>query len=96
MMVVKDNRCYSSDLRPVLKITGAESLGSYRLRVVFNGEETRIFDGRSLLQTEVFAPLADEKVFADYRLDYETLTWLDGDADIAPEFVYEHSEPIEA
>jgi len=40
----------------------------------------------------VFAPLADEKVFNDYRLDYETLTWLDGEVDVAPEFVYENSE----
>ena len=42
----------------------------------------------------VFAPLADEKVFNDYHLDYETLTWLDGEVDVAPEFVYENSENL--
>ena len=93
-MVIKNNRCYSNDMKSVLKITGAENLGSYRLRVIFNDSEARIFNGKVLLSKEVFAPLADEKVFANYKLDYETLTWLDGDADIAPEFVYEHSEKV--
>ena len=62
--------------------------------VTFNDGAKRIFDGHSLLNGPVFAPLADEKVFNDNTLDYETLTWLNGEIDIAPEFVYEHSESV--
>ena len=54
----------------------------------------RVFDDHSLLDGPVFALLADEKVFNDYTLDYETLTWRNGEVDIAPEFVYEHSEKV--
>ncbi len=68
-----------------------KSRGGYELDVLFNNGDRRLFDGRKLLAGEVFAPLSDEKVFNDYRLDYETLTWLDGEIDVAPEFVYENS-----
>ncbi len=35
--------------------------------------------------------LSPHGIFADCKLDYETLTWLDGKLDVAPEFVYENS-----
>ena len=57
------------------------------MRIVFNDGATRIFDGHLFLQGDAFAPFSDATVFADCRLDYETLTWLDGELDVAPEFV---------
>ena len=57
------------------------------MRVVFNDGETRLFDGHVLLKSDAFAPLADEKTFADCKLDYEALTWFGGELDVAPEFV---------
>lgn len=43
---------------------------------------------------ETLAPhrMADADAFSRCNLDYETLTWLDGELDVAPEFVYENSE----
>ena len=93
-MIIRDGMCYPDDPQPMLQIVEADRLGDYRLMVTFNDGEKRIFDGHSLLDGPVFAPLADEKVFNDYALDYETLTWLNGEVDIAPEFVYEHSERV--
>ena len=90
-MIEKDGWCYAENQEPMLAITAAENLGAYKLKVHFNTGDERIFDGRILLSAEVFAPLADEKIFADYKLDCETLTWLGGEVDIAPEFVLEHS-----
>lgn len=90
-MVEKNGMCYADDFAEVLCIVDARYLGDYRLAVRFSTGESRIFDGRVLLDIEVFKPLADEAVFRDFKLDYETLTWLDGTADIAPEFVLEHS-----
>ena len=93
-MIERDGWCYPDDPQPMLQIVAADRLGDYRLMVTFNDGAKRIFDGHSLLNGPVFAPLADEKVFNDYALDYETLTWLNGEVDIAPEFVYEHSEKV--
>lgn len=93
-MIEKNGWCYAESQEPMLAITAAENLGAYQLKVHFNTGEDRVFDGRSLLSAEVFAPLADEKVFSDYKLDYETLTWLNGEVDIAPEYVLEHSTAI--
>ena len=90
-MIVRNGTCYAENSQPVLKITAFENCGDHQMCVVFNDGATRIFDGRSLLQGEAFAPLSDAIVFADCKLDYETLTWLDGELDVAPEFVYENS-----
>jgi len=93
-VIVKNGMCHADSLAPVLKILHVENRGGYKLDVVFNNGDHRIFDGRRLLSGEVFAPLADEKTFNDFRLDYETITWLNGEIDVAPEFVYENSELV--
>jgi len=90
-MVIQNGMCYADSRAPILKIVAAKSRGNYELDILFSNGARRVFDGRKLLVGEVFAPLADEKVFNDYRLDYETLTWLNGEVDVAPEFVYENS-----
>ena len=95
-MIVKNGMCYADDRAPVLKIVAAKSCGGHEIEVLFSNGDRRLFDGRKLLVGEVFAPLADEKAFNDYQLDYETLTWLNGEVDVAPEFVYENSEPVAA
>ena len=76
----------SCGLRP-LKIAVIIRCGLFSMMV----RRAFFFDGHSLLQGEAFAPLSDARVFADCKLDYETLTWLDGELDVAPEFVYENS-----
>ena len=92
MMIVKDDKCYAAGKVPILKISSVRNLGNYQLVVSFNNGDTNLFDGRQLLnEGEVFAPLADESVFNDYTLDYETLTWRNGEIDIAPEYVYAKS-----
>lgn len=92
-MIISNGMCYADGRTPVLKIVEAKSRGGYELDVLFNNGDRRIFDGCKLLAGEVFAPLTDENVFNDFKLDYETLTWLGGEVDVAPEFVYENSIP---
>ena len=41
------------------------------------------------------APLADEHTFAGVYIDYGMTVWNDGDIDIAPEYLYQHSEDAE-
>ena len=57
----------------------------------FDGE-TRLFDGH-VLDGEVFASLKSAEAFADWKLDYETLTWNGGDIDISADYVLNHSKP---
>ena len=94
VMFIHDGKCYAESPEPVLKVTSFEVCSPHKMKVVFNDGAVRIFDGRSLLKGEAFAALADERVFSDCKLDYETLTWLDGALDVAPEYVREHSVPL--
>ena len=94
-MVVRDGICFPDVPTRHVKIVSAENAGDYLVRVCFDDGMVRLFDGRSLVG-DVFAPIADPKAFADWKLDYETLTWNDGDIDIAPEYVLDHSIPLPA
>ena len=92
-MVVRDDICYAEASEPQTKIVAAENVGDCLVKVCFNDGTTRLFDGHTLVG-EVFAPLADPATFANWTLDYETLTWNDGDIDIAPEYVFTHSKEL--
>lgn len=94
-MILRNGKYYPDRPQAMLKIVKAESCGDYLLRILFNNNETRIFDGRQLLKGEVFAPLSDKSIFQDFSIDFETLTWLNGELDVAPEFVYENSSAVE-
>lgn len=72
------------------KIIKAEALDGMILIVTFSNNEERLFDA-SLLEVEVFEPLKNHKVFNDCKVEYDTITWLNGSIDIAPEYVYQNS-----
>ena len=74
------------------KITSAEYVRDYRIRVRFSDGVSGELDLESELWGEVFAPLKDLAVFRRFRLDLElnTITWPTG-ADLAPEFLYERA-----
>ena len=52
-------------------------------------------DFTPLLKDAGFVPLADEHTFAGVYIDYGMTVWNDGDIDIAPEYLYQHSEDAE-
>ena len=89
-MVIRDGICYPDAPARHVKIVGAENVGEHLLRVRFDDGEVRLFDGHSLVG-EVFAPLESPDTFADWKLDYETLTWNNGD--ISADYVLNHSAP---
>ena len=91
-MIVRDGICYPDSPERFVKIVGAENVGDHLLRVKFDDGETRLFDGHDL-DGEVFAPLESADTFADWKLDYETLTWNGGDIDISADYVLNHSKP---
>ena len=92
-MVVRDGICYPDTPERHVRIVGAENVGDHLLHVTFDDGEIRLFDGRVLLG-EVFVPLKSADAFAAWKLDYETLTWNDGDIDISADYVLKHSVPV--
>nr|WP_236023631.1 DUF2442 domain-containing protein [Bifidobacterium miconis] len=60
--------------------------------VTFSTGETRLCDFAEMYDdVPAFAPLRDEKTFEDFHIDHGILTWRDGDIDISPAYLYEHS-----
>ena len=72
------------------KITSAEHVAGYRLKLTFEDGRTGEVDLEDQLWGQVFEPLRDIERFKDFRVDEElrTIVWSTG-ADLAPEYLYE-------
>ncbi len=58
--------------------------------VIFNDGACRIFDFSPIIaKYPVFKVLKDLRIFCNYNLT-DTLEWMDGEIDIAPEYIYEN------
>lgn len=76
-----------------LEVIKAEYIGGYRLRLFFNNGEVRVADLQSSLKGEVFEPLHDIEMFKRFAINFNTVVW-ENEADFAPEYLYEISNPI--
>lgn len=71
-------------------VVAAEPLDNRLLRLTFNNGSVKTFDCKPLIKEHsVFSALQDEDVFREIALDGWTVTWQNGDIDIAPEYLYE-------
>ena len=84
-MYISNGIAYAGEQEPVIKVCG----------VRFTTGETKVFFFFSLLKDAGFAPLKDEHTFAGVYIDYGVTVWNDGDIDIAPEYLYQHSKAAE-
>jgi hypothetical protein len=77
-----------------VKVTAAEVLGHYRLRLGFSDGSSRDVDLAGELRGPVFAPLGDPEFFARVRVDEElgTVAWPNG-ADLDPLVLHGDFEP---
>jgi hypothetical protein len=89
-MYIKDDVCYAGELQDDIKIVEAKPLRGGMMLVTFSTGEKRLFD-TTLLKGAAFEPLANDDVFRHPVLFHGVITWNNGEIDIAPEFVYEHS-----
>ena len=89
-MYISNGIAYAENPKPILKISGVRPLDDYKMWVRFNTGEAKIFDFSPLLNTPAFAPLKDKEVFNSVYIDYGVTVWLDGDIDIAPEYLYDN------
>ncbi|MBR4474570.1 MAG: DUF2442 domain-containing protein [Oscillospiraceae bacterium] len=65
-------------------------LDDMMMLIRFSTGETRLFDA-SQLEGRIFYPLREEQVFQNPMIDHGVVTWMDGEIDCAPEFMYENS-----
>lgn len=70
----------------MIRVTGVQVLGGYRLRLTFSDGAVGDLGFATELWGEMFAPLRDEKLFRQVRVDDDlgTITWPNG-ADFDPE-----------
>ena len=74
----------------MLEIINARYLHDKIIEVEFNNGEIHKIDFSDKLANEpreIFRSLDDNTTFANFTVDY-TLSWLDGQIDIAPEYIY--------
>ena len=89
-MVVKNGICHAESSNVPLHAIGCSALGGYRVRVEFNDGSVKDVDLEPLLSLPAFSPLADLGVFKTFSIDHGVVTWLDGEIDVAPEWLYDH------
>lgn len=75
------------------RVVGVVVVAPYTLQVMFDDGMVRRIDLTGELLGEVFEPLRDVVLFAQVRVEGETVVWPNG-ADFAPEFLYEAGEQI--
>ena len=63
--------------------------------VSFNNGESRLFDFATIVDRyPVFASLKVKDTLKQFHIS-DTLEWCNGTIDIAPEYIFEHGEPID-
>ena len=77
----------------LLKITMAEYVEGYSVKLWFNNGEIRIADLGDSFIGPVFEPLRDVQYFMNFKISYNTLEWENG-ADFAPEYLYAISKLV--
>ena len=93
-MVVKNGICHPELDNVPLHAIGCSALGGRLLRVEFNDGSVKEVDLEPLLSLPAFSPLSDPAVFRAFSLDHGVVTWLDGEIDIAPEWLYDHGTSL--
>lgn len=93
-MYEKDGIVYAGECNKVFSILSVKNLGDYKLLILFSNNKEVVVDCKKLLDFKIFEELKDINVFNSYKLDGTTLTWLDGNLDIAPEYLFELSSQL--
>lgn len=76
----------------ILKITNADYVRDYLLRLTFNDGVRKVVDFWPLAQKGICTKLQDLNYFRNYSLDPFTVDW-SNEIGFAPEYLYEIGEP---
>ncbi len=89
-MYIINGIVYGSESSEQMKIVSVKPLNDMIILLTFSNGETRLFDA-AILTGEVFEPLKNKNIFKNPIIDHGVVTWLDGQIDCSPEFMYENS-----
>lgn len=92
-MYIENGIAHADDPTPAIRVSGVRPLDNYKLLLCFNNGEAKIFDFSPLLNEPTFIPLMDKAVFNQVYIDHGITAWNDGNIDISPQYLYEHSVP---
>jgi Protein of unknown function (DUF2442) len=77
-------------MKMFVKVVSAEYMEDFKIDVLFDNGVKKVVDFHFLLFVEdypVFRPLVDVEVFKNFEVT-DTLEWLHGTIDIAPNIIY--------
>ena len=77
----------------ILKITAADYIRNFVLKLSFNDGSERICNFEPLSNKGICKKLRDPEYFQSFRLDPYTVDW-NNEIGFAPEFLYEQSMPV--
>ena len=77
-------------MKTVFKITGAEYVKDYILRLTFSNGEVRTMDFTPVMQKGICRKLQDVDYFRSFTLDPFTVDW-NNEIGFAPQYLYERS-----
>jgi hypothetical protein len=89
-MFVWNGIVYGEQPTESIRVASVKPLDDMIMLITFTTGETRLFDA-TVLNGVAFEPLKDEAVFKEAVVDHGVVTWMDGEIDCAPEFMYKYS-----
>ena len=89
-MYVLNGIVYGGEPTEPVLVEQVKVLPDRMMLIRFNNGETRLFDA-TLLEGPVYEPLRNNEVFSRPEIDHGIITWLQGEIDCAPEYLYRHS-----
>lgn len=75
-----------------LSIVNVKPLENYRLLLIFENKEQRIFDATPYLDQGKYLELKNVALFNSVRISFDSIQW-PNELDFDPEFLYENGVP---
>ena len=76
-----------------LSIIDVRAMDDYKLLLVFENNEKRVFDVKPYLNIGIFSALKDINMFKSVKVSFDSIEW-SNNADLDPEFLYNESKKI--
>ena len=89
-MFVLNGIVYASERHEDIQIIEVKPLDDMIMILTFSTGEKRLFDA-TILNGSAFEPLTDAATFKQCTVTDGIVTWMDGEIDCAPEYMYENS-----
>lgn len=92
--LIKEDTNYCSSGKGWTHIINATPLHDRILLLHFSNGKKKLFDVKKL-EGRLYEPLMDDEVYATLKVEGGVVTWLDGDIDCNPEYMYMEAEDYE-